>query len=65
MAVDGGCGRDVVHRMNEEYRAWGAVKNVLNNRGLGINAQKCLYLDTWILGVVSKQLRTFTLYGFK
>ena len=22
VAADGGCERDVVHRMNEEYRAW-------------------------------------------
>ena len=40
---DGGCERDVVHRMNEGYRAWGALKNVLSNRGLGIKANKCLY----------------------
>ena len=26
VAADGGCERDVVHRMNEEYRAWGALK---------------------------------------
>ena len=32
---------DVVHRMNEGYRAWGALKSVLNNRGLGIKAKKC------------------------
>ena len=29
--------------MNEGYRALGALKTVLNNRGLGINANKCLY----------------------
>ena len=34
---------DVVHRMNEGYRAWGALKSVLSNRGLGIKAKKCLY----------------------
>ena len=34
---------DVVHRMNEGYRARGALKNVLRNRGLGINAKKYLY----------------------
>ena len=34
--ADGGCERDVVHRMNEGYRAWGALKSVLSNRGLGI-----------------------------
>ena len=40
----GGCERDiVVHRMNEGYRAWGALKSVLSNRRLGIKAKKCLY----------------------
>ena len=43
VAHDGGCERDVVHRMNEGYRAWGALKSVLSNRGLGIKAKKCLY----------------------
>ena len=43
MAADGGCERDVVHRMNEGYRAWRALKSVLSNRGLEINAKKCLY----------------------
>ena len=43
VAADGGCERDVVHRMNEGYRAWGALKSVLNNRRLGINAKKCIY----------------------
>ena len=45
VAADGGCERDVVHRMNEGYRAWGALKSVLSNRGLGIKAKKCLYED--------------------
>ena len=43
MAVDGGCEGDVVHRMNEGYIAWGALKSVLSIGGLGINAKKCLY----------------------
>ena len=43
VAVDGGCERDVVHRMNEGYRTWGALKIVLSNRGLGIKTKKCLY----------------------
>ena len=43
MAADGGCERDVVHRMNEGYRAWGALKIVLSNRELGIKAKKCIY----------------------
>ena len=34
---------DVVHRMNEGYRAWGALKSVLGNKGLVIKAKKCLY----------------------
>ena len=29
--------------MNEGYRALGALKSVLSNRGLGIKANKCLY----------------------
>ena len=32
----------MVHRMNDGYRAWGALKSVLSNRGLGIKAKKCL-----------------------
>ena len=40
VAMDGGCERDVVHRMNEGYRAWGALKSVLNNRELGIKVQE-------------------------
>ena len=43
VAADGGCERDVVHRMNEEYRAWGALISVLSNRGFGIKGKKCLY----------------------
>ena len=38
MAADGGCERDVVHRMNEGYNAWGALKSILSNRG---KAKKC------------------------
>ena len=43
MAADGGCERDVTRRMNEGNRAWGAMKIVLSNRGLGIKAYKCVY----------------------
>ena len=43
MAADGGCERDVVHRMNEGCRVWGVLKSVLSNRGQGINSKKCLY----------------------
>ena len=41
MAADGICERDVVHRMNEKYGAWGALENAPNNGGLGTN-EKCL-----------------------
>ena len=43
VTADGGSERDVVHLMNEGYRAWGALKSVLSSRGLGIKAKKCLY----------------------
>ena len=43
VAADGGCERDVVHRINEGYRAWEALKSVLSNRGLRIKAKKSLY----------------------
>ena len=43
VAAYGGCEMDVVHRMNEGYKAWGALKSVVSNRGLGIQAKKCLY----------------------
>ena len=33
----------MVHRMNEGYRSWRALKSVLSNRGLGIKAKMCLY----------------------
>ena len=31
-----------MNRMNQLYRAWGALKSVVSNRGLGIKAKKCL-----------------------
>ena len=38
---------DVVHRMNQGYRAWEALKGVLSNRGLesgdkGQEVSKCM-----------------------
>ena len=42
MVADGGCEMDVVHRLNEGYGKWRALKSVLNNRGLRINVEKCL-----------------------
>ena len=32
-----------MHRMKEGYRAWGALKSVLSNPGLGIKGQEVLY----------------------
>ena len=43
MTAGGGCERDVVHRMNEGYRAWGILKSVLSNKGLGLKAKKFLH----------------------
>ena len=43
VAADGGFARDVVHIMNDGYRAWGALESVLNNIGFRINAKKRLY----------------------
>ena len=42
LAAYGGCEKDVVHRMNEEYRARGDLKSVLSNSRLWIKAKKCL-----------------------
>ena len=33
----------MVHRMNQGYRAWGALKSVLSNRGLRIKEKRCLF----------------------
>ena len=38
VAVDGGCERDMVHRMNE-----GCAEKCPEHRGLGAKAKKCLY----------------------
>ena len=43
VAADGGCERDVVHRMNEGYIAFGMLNSVLRNRGFRIKPKKCLY----------------------
>ena len=32
VAADGGCERDVVHRINDGYREWGALKRGKSNR---------------------------------
>ena len=38
-----GCERNVSHRINEGYKSCLALKSVLSNRGLEINAKKCLF----------------------
>ena len=43
MATDGGCERDVAHRMNDWYGALGTLKSVLSNRGLWIKAKNGQY----------------------
>ena len=43
VTADGGCERDVAHRMNVWYRACGVLKSVRSNRGLEIKVKKCLY----------------------
>ena len=35
VAADGRCEKDVVHRINEAYKGWGALKSVLSNKGWG------------------------------
>ena len=52
MAADGGCERDVVHGMNEGYRAWGGLKSVLSNRGLGIKPRSVYTKSNCTNGVV-------------
>ena len=62
VAVDGGCERDVLHRMNEGYRAWGVMKSVISNRGLGIKAKKCrnegLIVPTVLYGAEAYGMRS-------
>ena len=40
---------DVVHRMNEGYKVWGAPESVQSDRGLGMYAKKCLYEGVIVL----------------
>ena len=42
VAADGGCDGGVVHGMSEGCGAWGALKGVLSNGGLGMGAKRCL-----------------------
>ena len=43
VAADGECERDVVQKMNERHKAWGALEYMPSNRGLVRNANRCLY----------------------
>ena len=40
VAAVGGCVRDVVHKMNEDYRARRALKSVKGNRGFWVKGQE-------------------------
>ena len=48
--------------MNEGYKAWRELKSVLCNRGLGINAKKCLYegviVPTVLYGTAAWDMRS-------
>ena len=57
VAAEGGCKRDVVRRMNEGYRPWGALKSVLSNRELGLKVKKCLYEGVIIVATAFVQMR--------
>ena len=54
VAADGACEMDLVHRMNEGYRAWGALKSVLSNKELGIKAKTSIRMSNCANGVVPK-----------
>ena len=62
VAADVECERDVVHRIDEGYRAWGALKSVLSNRGLRIKSKKCLYegviVPTALYGAEARGMRS-------
>ena len=56
VVADGGCQQDMVHRMNEGYKALGALKSMLCNRGLIGN--ECEEVSIYELLIVP-----ITLYG--
>ena len=43
IAVNGGVEADVRHRVNEGCKVLGALKEVMKNRGLGMNVKRVLY----------------------
>ena len=42
MAADGGCAVNVVHRLNEGSKAWGALTSVLSNGQSGVTEKLCM-----------------------
>ena len=52
MTVEGGCEKDLGHRMNEGYKASEELKSMLSNRRIGIDSEKWLHE-----GVIVYQLR--------
>ena len=64
--ANGGVEADVRHRVNEGCELLGALKGVLNNRGLGMNVKKALYekvvvstvmygSESWGMKVIERQ----------
>ena len=57
-AGDGRCERDVVHSLNEVYKAWRSLKCLTTNGGLG----KCLYegliVPTELYGAEARGMRS-------
>ena len=62
VAAHGGCEWEVVHRMNDGYRAWGALKSVLSYRRLGKKAlednNKRLIVPTALYGAEAWSTRS-------
>ena len=61
VATDGGSESHVVHRMSDEYIAWGALKSLLNNRELGIHARsqyEGVIVPTALYGTKARGMRS-------
>ena len=60
--ADGGCEKVIVQRKHEGYPAWGQLKRVLSNGGLGTNSKMCLYegvnVTTALYGAVAWSIRS-------
>ena len=54
--------KGIWYTMNEGYRAWGVLKTVLSNVGLGIKAKECLYegviVPTALYGALAWAMRS-------